>query len=123
MIGLASSAGVTKKLLWTNPSPATNFDSQIITISENYSNYDYIAIIYKKLTTSTNTHVSIDDTSVLSEYTNNGYSTYTWGSYNDGGMYQYSRQIYHEANEAMTKLHISNSYVLNYNMYNNFGNY
>ena len=115
MIGLTSSAGVTKTLLWTNPSPTANFNSQIITISENYSKYDYIAIIYKKLTTSTNTHVSINDASVLSEYMS-GYATYIFGSYYASCMYEYGRQIYHAMNEEITKLHISGSYVSNYNM-------
>lgn len=39
--------GMTKKLLWTNPSQNAAFDAQTVTLSDSYDNYDYILIEYK----------------------------------------------------------------------------
>lgn len=35
------------KVLWTNPSPANNFASQLITLVDNLSNYKYYEVIYR----------------------------------------------------------------------------
>lgn len=40
-------------VLWTNSSPTSSFAAQDVTISEAYSNYEYIAIYYKRTTSDT----------------------------------------------------------------------
>lgn len=40
-------------VLWTNPSPTSSFSSQTVTLSDNKSNYKYIAVEYAVKTTST----------------------------------------------------------------------
>jgi len=37
----------TETVLWTNPNPSANFDTQTVTLSDNIGNYKYIAIKYK----------------------------------------------------------------------------
>ena len=37
---------VVETVLWTNPSPSSNFSAQTVTLSDSISNYDYIKFVY-----------------------------------------------------------------------------
>lgn len=50
--------------LWTNQSPSSNFSAQTITLSDNLSNYKYVAIRYKYSPSTSDTDYSTDILSV-----------------------------------------------------------
>lgn len=43
---IGGGGGMTETLLWQNDSPATQFGSKTITLSDSMDNYDYIKILY-----------------------------------------------------------------------------
>lgn len=58
-------AKVTEKVLWTNPSPSSNFAAQNVTLSDSLDNYKYIKLVYRY---ATNYDLSMEDILSVDEF-------------------------------------------------------
>lgn len=107
--------GSTETVLWTNGSPTSQFAAQTITLSDDYSNYDYIEV-YFRLSTSDDTEyrdiipkVTLDKSNSSNTFAiGNAYSNSTRarGSYVNGA------SMYFTAAYPLTSTSTTNSYVI-----------
>lgn len=89
--GGGGGATYTETVLWQNPSPSSDFNGQTVTLSDNISNYEYLAIAFtgvKSSTTVVRAVVSVEDLGKMNITSNtpdiringtasaNGYSRY-----------------------------------------------
>ena len=57
--------------LWTNPSPTSNFDTQDVTLSDDYTNYDYVKFYVRTSTTNATLGEVIYPSNMLTQSTAN----------------------------------------------------
>ena len=77
-------------LLWTNPSPTSNFGTQIITLSDSISNYDYIKVQFLGSTTisiSSSVVTPVQDFILQQRSTNNTLRSITPGLQMSDGLF------------------------------------
>ena len=98
--------GSTETVLWTNNSPTSSFAVQTVTISDDYTNYDYLEFYFRSTTSDDTEYRDIIPTSVLAKSTSA--STCTIG--NSSSSKIRSRGIYATSN---TSIRISDCYPLN----------
>ena len=102
----ASNQSPTETVLWTNNSPTSSFAVQSVTISDDYTNYDYLEFYFRSTTSDDTEYRDIIPTSVLAKSTSA--STCTIG--NSSSSKIRSRGIYATSN---TSIRISDCYPLN----------
>lgn len=51
---LMTGGGPTETVLWTNPNPSQSWSATTITLSDDYTNYNYIGLTYKKKNSDSN---------------------------------------------------------------------
>lgn len=98
--------GSTETVLWTNNSPTSSFAVQSVTLSDDYTNYDYLEFYFRSTTSDDTEYRDIIPTSVLAKSTSA--STCTIG--NSSSSKIRSRGIYATSN---TSIRISDCYPLN----------
>lgn len=101
----------TETSLWTNSAPTSDFAGQTVTLSDNISNYKYIAIKFKAakaLTDTIKTIVSIEDLAKLVGGANS--LQVRLGGVNNNASYSYSRSFYKASD---TTISISGAYASN----------
>ena len=106
--GGGGGATQTETVLWTNPSPTSDFGQTTVTLSDSISNYNYIAVKWKvstSLSTTSTTIVLVDDfKSMLNQ---NGDNALFIASVNQNG---WARTVFYVSDTSIT---ISTSYRLN----------
>ena len=106
--GGGGGAKQTETVLWTNPSPTSDFGQTTVTLSDSISNYDYIAVKWKvstSLSTTSTTMVPVGDfKSMLNQ---NGDNALFIASVNQNG---WARTVFYVSDTSIT---ISTSYRLN----------
>lgn len=65
--GGGGGAKVIETVLWTNPSPSSNFSAQTVTLSDSIDNYDYIKVNYNYSASSSSQYSDIRPVSVFKQ--------------------------------------------------------
>jgi hypothetical protein len=116
----------TKKLLWENSSPTSNFSKQIVSLSDDITNYDYILVVWNSATTTVTKFQTIVSIDQLTTFVN-GFAISIIGSIQFGGdsyarrmerLTSYtSKQIYIESSFTYNTLTESNSIIIPISIY------
>lgn len=103
---------MTETVLWTNPSPTTSFTLQTITLSENFTNYDYVRIYLKgSRTDNTECMIEVPSDKLKAAVTSVAYRPNIYiGGYDGNGTYQYVRRISYITDSSLS---INSSYRIN----------
>ena len=95
--------------LWTNSSPTSSFAAQVVTLSDDYTNYDYIKVVYAFATTAQtggNVKSALMSSADISAGEGNGLHLALGGLHIISGSYYYSARIVIKQSDT-TKLRIS----------------
>ena len=63
--------GMSETVLWTNSAPTSNFDTQDVTLSDDYTNYDYVKFYVRTSTTNATLGEVIYPSNILTQSTSN----------------------------------------------------
>ena len=107
--------GSTETVLWTNNSPTSQFAAQTITLSDDYSNYDYIEVYFRLSTSDDTEYRDIIPKATLDK--SNSSNTFAIGNaYSNStrarGSYVSGASMYFTAAYPLTSTSTNNSYVI-----------